>query len=507
MKMLVKITAVAVMLCLCVCSALSGAVVLDAQVSTSTEEIYPGVTATDYYLAEGGYYSQNGPQYLRVVEFDLSREDLALDMVMAGEKVGALTPLSDIIDNFNATNTENKTVIAGVNGDLWTQASHHSRVEGQSDDPVVKKELCIPRGYNVSDGEIITTTYMGTETPFDDFFYSFGVTEDGKAYIGQINTTVSLINSRIGGTINADGINRLPANNSLVMYTDKGPVSNYALDDAYEVVVDFDKDYTMKHGTRVSGTVTAISRPGEARYSMQENRVILTARGTDIDQIDDYEIGDKLTVIIRVRDLYGNNEVWQSKINEACGGHVPVVYDGKACTDSYSRSDPMTLIGYKADGTVVMIVNDGRQTGYSVGINRLLYEDLCLELGLDAAFLLDGGGSTTLVELTEEGYKLKNRPSDYYPDGVTQGYERAIANAVLLSYISEDESDVMKGDIDGNGTISMTDLFRLKLFVKQIAIPVGAELAAADVDGNGSFNMLDVFYLKYRIAKGVWSID
>ena len=198
MKMLTKICSAVVAAFICVCAVISGAVTLDAQVSTATEEIYPGVIATDYYLAEGGYYSENGPQYLRVLEFDLSREDLALDMVMAGENVGALTPLSDIIDNFNATNEENKTVIAGVNGDLWTQASHHSRVEGESDDPVVKKELCIPRGYNVSDGEIITTTYMGTETPFDDFFYSFGVTEDGKPYIGQINTTISLINSRIG---------------------------------------------------------------------------------------------------------------------------------------------------------------------------------------------------------------------------------------------------------------------------------------------------------------------
>ncbi len=504
MKKRAKIFAIVVALMCAVSSVFSYAVILDAQVSTAMEEIYPGVIATDYYLAEGGYYSENGPQYLRVLEFDLSREDLALDMVMAGENVGALTPLTQIIDNFNATNTENKTVIAGVNGDLWTQASHHSRVEGESDDPVVKKELCIPRGYNVSDGEIITTTYMGTETPYDDHFYSFGVTEDGKPYIGQINTVISLRNSRTENTFYADGLNRLPANNSVVVYTDKGPVSNYALDDAYEVVIDFEKDYTMKHGTRVSGTVTAISRPGEARYSMQENRVILTARGTDIDYIDDYEIGDKITISLRVRDLYGNNDVWQNEIVEACGGHVPVVYDGKACTESYSRADPMTLIGYKADGTVVMIVNDGRQAGYSIGINRLLYEDLCLELGLDAAFLLDGGGSTTLVELTEDGYALKNRPSDYFPDGVTQGYERSIANAVLLSYISEDEPEVTIGDIDGNGNINMMDVFKMKMFIKNISSPTAIEAAAADIDGNGIINMIDSFKLKYRIVRGIW---
>ena len=61
-----------------------------------------------------------------------------------------------------------------------------------------------------------------------------------------------------------------------------------------------------------------------------------------------------------------------------------------------------------------------------------------------------------------------------------------------------------RGDIDGNGTITMTDLFRLKLFVKQIATPTEEEIAAADVNGDGTVNMVDSFDLKYRIAKGIW---
>ncbi len=503
MNFLTKSIAAMIALSLCACALLSGAVVLDGQISTSVEEIYPGVIATDYYLEEGGYYSGNGPQYLRVVEFDPKRDDLAFDMVMAGENVGALTPLSQIVENFNNTNTENKTVIAAVNGDLWTQASHHSRVEGESDDPVVKKELCIPRGYNVSDGEIITTTYMGTETPVDDFFYSFGVTEDGESYIGQISTLLTLINITSKKNVTADGLNRLPANNSLVVYSDKGPISNYALDDAYEVIIDYKSDYTIKHGAKFTGTVTAISPPGSERYSMQENRIILTARGTDIDQIADFAIGDKISLSVRVSDLLGNSEIWQG-ITEACGGHVPVVLDGKACTQSYSRADPMTLLGYKKDGTIVMIINDGRQAGYSIGINRLLYEDLCLELGLDGAFLLDGGGSTTLVELTENGYQLKNRPSDYYPDGITPNYERPVANAVLLSYIGEDEPDVIIGDIDSSQSINSVDLFRMKLFVKQTLLPNATEAKAADVNGDGKVNTVDLFHLKFRIMKGFW---
>ena len=128
---------------------------------------------------------------------------------------------------------------------------------------------------------------MGTETPYDDFFYSFGVADDGTAYIGQISTTLSLINLTTKKSATADGLNRLPANDSLVVYSDKGPISNYALDDAHEVVIDFTDDYTIKHGTRITGTVTAVSEPGTQRYNMQKNRIILTARGTNIEQISD----------------------------------------------------------------------------------------------------------------------------------------------------------------------------------------------------------------------------
>ena len=101
MKKLMKPCAALLSLIVCLSAVFCGAVTLDAQVSTATEEIYPGVTATEYYLAEGGYYSQNGPQFLRVVEFDPKRDDLAFDMVMAGDNVGALTPLTEIVDNFN----------------------------------------------------------------------------------------------------------------------------------------------------------------------------------------------------------------------------------------------------------------------------------------------------------------------------------------------------------------------------------------------------------------------
>ena len=54
MRNLPKISAILLAAIMCLSAVISGAVTLDAQVSTSTEEIYPGVIATDYYLEEGG---------------------------------------------------------------------------------------------------------------------------------------------------------------------------------------------------------------------------------------------------------------------------------------------------------------------------------------------------------------------------------------------------------------------------------------------------------------------
>jgi hypothetical protein len=58
------------------------------------------------------------------------------------------------------------------------------------------------------------------------------------------------------------------------------------------------------------------------------------------------------------------------------------------------------------------------------------------------------------------------------------------------------------GDVDGDGEVTMLDLFALKLFIKQKDVPTDAEVAAGDIDGDGELTMVDSFELKYRISKG-----
>ena len=215
------------------------------------QELYPGVKHTSYSLPSSSTY---GLQKFSTVEFDPKQPDLYFDVTSGKGTANQLVTVSQTIQNFNQNNNEGKTAIAAVNGDMWTVAYAHSRVLGSGttyggySDAVVKKSLTLPRGYTVYGGEIICSQHMIQETPYEGVFQSFGIADDGTALLGCISLDISIRNQTQNNSLKADGLNRLPANDALVLYTDKGPTSNYCLDDAYEVVLDFDSDYTVFHG-------------------------------------------------------------------------------------------------------------------------------------------------------------------------------------------------------------------------------------------------------------------
>ena len=83
--------------------------------------------------------------------------------------------------------------------------------------------------------------------------------------------------------------------------------------------------------------------------------------------------------------------------------------------------NPRTAAGVYADGTLVLLVVDGRQPGVSTGFTISELRQLMLRMGVADALNLDGGGSSTLVIDGE----LANSPSD--ADGA-----RAVADALII---------------------------------------------------------------------------
>ena len=428
------------------CFILTGAVSADndnkvrtvsGQEPTRTQTLYDGVSYSYYSLPSNSSYDAKD---FSVVEFDLAQTDLYFDVVSAGKYSDEKKPTSTIVKNFNANNTEGKEVIAAINADLWMVGYCHARqndlvYNGIEYKQNMKKTVTLPRGFNVSDGEIISSAHIEQETPFEGDFLTFGVTSDYVPFMCDPGVNVTIKNNTKNSSLETNAINRLPVENATVVYTDKGCLNNYALDDAYEVVIDFDSDYKIQHGTNITGTVTGIYGPDSTdNPTMQENRIIITSRNSrtsaQMRTLRRYAVGDSVTLNVETFDKWGKYTDELRDIQEGTGGHIPIVIDGDYCyeyTCNLTNLYATSIVGYTADGTVMFLTLDSVESTSSskyFRINQMPY--LAKELGLVNAFLLDGGGSATMVTLDGSEYKLQGTPSD--------GNERSVINAIVLSH-------------------------------------------------------------------------
>lgn len=460
---------------------------LDGEISRDSAQLYHGVTLTQYVLGSSSSYKL---QAFSTVEFDPRQDDLYFDVTCGGDYANKLVRTTDTAKRFDQADN-GKTVIAAINGDMWLTTSTHSRVEGKGtsymgySDPVVTKGLTIPRGFSMYDGEIICTNNMVQETPYNGEFQSFGIAADGEPLLGEIACTVTVKNRDTGKKVNADGINRLPANDALVMYTDKGYASNYALSDAYEVVIDCDYDYVLRAGAAagINGTVTHITKPGEEKQPMKQNRIILTARGTKLPLLYGFKAGDHVSISTSITDRWGNTAKWET-VENCVGGHMPCIVDGVSTGLAEDTCYPMSMLGIKNDGKVVMITSYGRQgsSGYSYGFRIRDLDELCADLGIKTAFLLDGGGSADMaVTDGNGGFTITGRPSD--------GSERAVVNSVILSY-GQPKSGGESADFVFDDTAKTNILLRSEGISAKLMGYSLRLLATGTVDPNAEFSVL-----------------
>jgi len=103
-------------------------------------------------------------------------------------------------------------------------------------------------------------------------------------------------------------------------------------------------------------------------------------------------------------------------------GKIPCLQDDEGFGKGFvTHRHPRTALGMRPDGTLVLVVVDGRQPCWSIGLSlpdlaRLMRD----ELGCTDAVNLDGGGSTTFYL---DG-KVVNQPSD--------GHLRPVSNGLCL---------------------------------------------------------------------------
>lgn len=108
---------------------------------------------------------------------------------------------------------------------------------------------------------------------------------------------------------------------------------------------------------------------------------------------------------------YDKTQLGDMKAMEGITFGPPLIVDGKKMItegDGGWGVGPRTAIGQKKDGTVLFLVIDGRQPGYSLGATLRDVQDILYENGCYIAANLDGGSSSTLYL----NGKVVNKPAD-----------------------------------------------------------------------------------------------
>jgi hypothetical protein len=117
------------------------------------------------------------------------------------------------------------------------------------------------------------------------------------------------------------------------------------------------------------------------------------------------------TPVIADADEYFNN--YYGKVAYAVGGGLTLIRNGEITLHNDPDTDPRTAVAKAKDGTVILMCADGRSkrsAGLSYGDMIELYQGLGYEI--ETLLNLDGGGSTTVVLMDDEGKPyIKNVPS------------------------------------------------------------------------------------------------
>ncbi len=129
-------------------------------------------------------------------------------------------------------------------------------------------------------------------------------------------------------------------------------------------------------------------------------------------------IGVKKDGTAVITDISENPDI-VGELSHAASGLEMIVKDGKLFDYgplepfSYVRH-PRTAAGIRRDGSVILLVVDGRIPEYSNGASLVDLANLMIQEGADRAINLDGGGSSIVYTKNGNEFLLRNTPADLF---------------------------------------------------------------------------------------------
>ena len=275
-------------------------------------------------------------------------------------------------------------VLAGINGDYFVMATG------------------MPLGIVVRDGELIST---------DAGNAAFGFMADGSAILGMPALSVLLQGDTVSCSVNS--INKNYREGQFCLYTsawgDHVPISG-----EYRCITFIpDAGQKLTPDGELSCSIASVSSL-DVPAELSDDMLLLCFSGSnevwDQAGLADIAPGDCLTLRVTAGDERFKDCV------EALGCLYPLIKDGTTLDglDGIDKNKaPLTAIGIREDGSVILYTADGRQSGYAVGLTLTEAAERLLELGCVEAGALDGGASTVMsCQLPgEEECTVRNTPS------------------------------------------------------------------------------------------------
>ncbi len=337
--------------------------------------------------------TRSGSQAVNLVEVTMGTPGISLETSLAGDRI---TSLETTTSQALRASTEGHRAVAAINGDVWGGYASPTQFA--------------PNGIDIHAGELVTAARTARPT--------FGIDASGKPLIGNVLVTVSLTWPD-GTTRTIEHVNQGRTDPQFALYTPRfGPTTP---DDVGGTDVVLQGVTLPLAPTGTQPAVVREVRPALGGIAIAPDTVVLN--GPAGSQLDTLKPGDPLPLTLSITPGWEN-------VREAIGGREFIIQDGVTNISPRppiaDQLHPRTALGITAAGNLVMATVDGRQSGYSLGVDLDELAELMLSRGAVQALNMDGGGSTTMdVRLPGDvDVSLANRPS--------AGREVGVANSLIV---------------------------------------------------------------------------
>lgn len=412
------------------------ALALAAPAQTQPRQLFPGTT-----YETGIQFTPHGPVALHIVRGPRPVGVYRLRTTLSNESVLGRETVSSMQRRLSSQAT-----MVGVNGDL-------SRIADGS-----------PSGIMLRDGVLVS--------PPNGQRSSAGIALDGTLDVRRVKFFGTWRGAGQRRALNE--FNKDPDKNGIALFTSDYGSATPRLAGSYAVILSGFPASTPN--TDITAIVASSSQNGP--IGLAPGMAVLVARGIAAATLQ-AEAPVGTTVMLRLI----LQPDWDT-VADAIGGGPVLVRDGKPvyrANEAFTTSQliprhPRTAVGQLADGRILLVVVDGRQSGYSVGMTTFEMAQTMVRLGAVRAMQLDGGGSSTLAF---EG-KALNRPSD--------GRERPISTALMLQYygIYAPPPLVPALSPNGDGVAEMQSL------AFKVVLPSNVTLTLTAPDGSVAFQETSV---------------